>query len=93
MPQREFLDKDFINPEAPEDERHLRPDHLLVRDLSYERSWGRQPWDAYPDLSEIPKGAVPGPSLTLFIKERPRGAGYVTDFGSSRKRSRMPSWS
>ncbi|MER6394242.1 hypothetical protein ABT236_38045 [Streptomyces sp. NPDC001523] len=27
MPQPEFLDDDFINPEAPEDECHLRPDH------------------------------------------------------------------
>ncbi|MEU7506384.1 hypothetical protein [Streptomyces lavendulae] len=94
MPQPEFRDDDFINPEAPEDERHLRPPPR-VRDLSYERSRGRQamdlwkgsliatvtePWDAYPDLSEIPEGAVPGPSMTLFVKERPRGAGYVADF-------------
>ncbi|CAL9635599.1 hypothetical protein SUDANB120_06196 (plasmid) [Streptomyces sp. enrichment culture] len=95
MPQPEFRDDDFSNPEAPEEERHLRLDHPRVRDLSYERSRGRQawdlwkgsliatvtePWDAYPDFSEIPEVAVPGPSLTLFVKERPRGAGYVADF-------------
>lgn len=95
MPQPEFHDADFSNPEAPEEERHLRPDHPRVRDLSYERSRGRQaidlwkgslvatvtePWDAYPDLSQIPEGAVPGPSLTPFVKERSRGAGYVADF-------------
>ncbi|MBZ9593529.1 hypothetical protein K7B06_00205 [Streptomyces erythrochromogenes] len=95
MPQPELHDDDFVNPEAPENERHLRPDHPCVRDLSYERSRGRQamdlwkgsliatvtePWETYPDLSEIPEGAVPGPSLTLFVKERSRGAGYVADF-------------
>ncbi|MGW3834776.1 hypothetical protein [Streptomyces microflavus] len=95
MPQPQFHDDDFINPEAPEGERHLRPDHPRVRDLSYERSRGSQvmdlwkgsiiatvtdPWDAYPDLAQIPEGAVPGPALTLFVKERSRGAGYVADF-------------
>ncbi|MGW7317387.1 hypothetical protein [Streptomyces sp. NPDC054865] len=95
MPQPDFHDDGFVGPEAPEDERHLRPDHPHVRDLSYERSRDRQavdlwkgsliatvtePWDAYPNLSQIPEGAVPGPSLTLFVKERSRGAGYVADF-------------
>ncbi|WP_328665180.1 hypothetical protein [Streptomyces sp. NBC_00328] len=32
----------------------------------------------YPE--EFRKDVVPGPSLTLFIKERSRGPGYVVDF-------------
>jgi hypothetical protein len=28
----------------------------------------------------VPDDAIPGPSLELFIKERPRGPGYVADF-------------
>ncbi|MEV6962679.1 hypothetical protein AB0M97_26570 [Streptomyces sp. NPDC051207] len=39
-----------------------------------------EPWDGYPDLAEVPEDAVPGPELTLFIKERKRGPGYVADF-------------
>ncbi|WP_208976074.1 hypothetical protein, partial [Pseudovibrio exalbescens] len=39
-----------------------------------------EPWDAYPDLASVPENATPGPSLTLFVKERGRGPGYVADF-------------
>ncbi|AYV32277.1 hypothetical protein EES41_36580 [Streptomyces sp. ADI95-16] len=95
MPQPEFRADDFVNPEAPEDERRLRPDHPRVRDHSYECSRTTQevdlwkaslvstvmdPWDAYPDGGDVPEDAVPGPSLTLFVKERGRGPGYVADF-------------
>ncbi|MEU5248043.1 hypothetical protein AB0G81_28815 [Streptomyces asoensis] len=95
MPRPQFSADDYINPEAPEEERRLRPDHPRVRDRSYDCSRGTQeldlwkaslisfvmePWDAYPDMEEIPEDAVPGPSLTLFVKERGRGPGYVADF-------------
>ncbi|MFH9829081.1 hypothetical protein [Streptomyces bobili] len=95
MPQPEFSADDYINPEAPEDERRLRPDHPRIRDHSYDCSrstqeydlWKKsliatvmEPWDAYADLAAIPEDAVPGPSLTLFVKERQRGPGYVADF-------------
>ncbi|MET9887638.1 hypothetical protein ABZZ20_31795 [Streptomyces sp. NPDC006430] len=95
MPQPEFSADDYVNPEAPEDELRLRPDHPRVRDHSYDCSrstqeldlWKKsliatvmEPWDAYPDLSAIPENAEPGPSLTLFVKERRRGPGYVADF-------------
>jgi hypothetical protein len=39
-----------------------------------------EPWGDYPDLAEIPENAVPGPELTLFVKERGHGPGYVADF-------------
>ncbi|EST27472.1 hypothetical protein N566_23360 [Streptomycetaceae bacterium MP113-05] len=73
----------------------MRPDHPRVRDRSYDYSRRTQemdllkaslistvmePWDAYPGLAEIPEDAVPGPELTLYIKERKRGPGYVADF-------------
>ncbi|WP_405676306.1 hypothetical protein OG239_41725 [Streptomyces sp. NBC_00868] len=95
MPQPEFRADDFVNPEAPEEERRLRPYHPRVRDHSYDCSRRTQefdlwkgsliatvmePWDAYTDLAEIPQDAVPGPSLTLFVKDRVRGPGYVADF-------------
>jgi hypothetical protein len=95
MPKPEFSADDYVNPEAPEEERRLKPDHPRVRDHSYDCARSTQeldlwkgslistvmePWDAYPDLEEIPEDAVPGPSLTLFIKERGRGPGYVADF-------------
>lgn len=95
MPEPQFKAEDYVNPEAPEGERRLRPDHPRVRDRSYDYARSTQeidlwkaslvstvmePWDAYPDLKEIPEDAVPGPSLMLFIKERRRGAGYVADF-------------
>ncbi|MFF5161547.1 hypothetical protein ACFY3N_36220 [Streptomyces sp. NPDC000348] len=95
MPKPEFSTDDYVNPEAPFGERRLRPDHPRVRDHSYDCSRRTQeldlwkaslistvmePWDAYPDLENVPKDAVPGPSLTLFVKERGRGPGYVADF-------------
>ncbi|WP_329453169.1 hypothetical protein OG894_41960 (plasmid) [Streptomyces sp. NBC_01724] len=95
MPKPQFGPEDYVNPDAPEDERRLRPDHPRVRDRSYDYARSSQqldlwkaalvctvmePWDAYPDLDEIPDDAVPGPSLTLFVKERKRGPGYVADF-------------
>ncbi|MFE0737405.1 hypothetical protein [Streptomyces sp. NPDC058855] len=95
MPQPEFSADDYVNPEAPEEELRLRPDHPRVRDHSYDCSrraqeldlWKKslvaivmEPWDAYPDLAAIPENAEPGPSLTLFVKERQRGPGYVADF-------------
>ncbi|MFI1652022.1 hypothetical protein ACH4XT_34555 [Streptomyces avidinii] len=95
MPQPEFSADDYINPEAPEDERRLRPDHSRIRDHSYDCSrstqeydlWKKsliatvmESWDAYLDLAAIPEDAAPGPSLTLFVEERQRGPGYVADF-------------
>ncbi|MFF4874330.1 hypothetical protein [Streptomyces sp. NPDC000961] len=95
MPQPEFSADDYVNPEAPKEELHLRPDHPRVRDHSYDCSrraqeldlWKKslvatvmEPWDAYPDLAAIPENAKPVPSLMLFIKERRRGPGYVADF-------------
>jgi hypothetical protein len=95
MPKPIFTDDDFVNPDAPQGERHLKPDHWEVRDLSYDISRMRQrldlmkqsimvrtmdPWEAYPGPGGVPEDAIPGPSLELFIKERPRGPGYVADF-------------
>lgn len=95
MPQPQFGPDDFENPDAPEAEHRLRPDHFLVRDLSYEVGRSRQeqdlwkgslisepvrPWDGYEDLEDLPVGAVPKPHLMLFVKERSRGPGYVCDF-------------
>jgi hypothetical protein len=36
MPEPEFTATDYVNPDAPEDERRIRPDHRRVRDLSYD---------------------------------------------------------
>ncbi|MFG2439675.1 hypothetical protein [Streptomyces sp. NPDC048508] len=96
MPKPEFTPDDYVNPDAPEDERRLRPDHRRVRDRSYEYSRGSQqndlwksslictamePWGAFPSPDQdIPDDAEPGPHLVLFIKERKRGEGYVADF-------------
>ncbi len=75
MPQPEFSADDHANPEAAEEERRLRPDHPRVRDHSYDCSRSTQeldlrkrslvatvtePWDAYPDLAEIPEDAEGG---------------------------------
>lgn len=69
MPKPEFAADDYVNPKAPEDERRLRPDHPRVRDHSHDCARSTQelelwkgsfiatvmePWDAYPDLGEIP---------------------------------------
>ncbi|MBQ1116255.1 hypothetical protein [Streptomyces sp. C3-3] len=95
MPEPVFSTDDYVNPDAPEDELRVKPDHPRVRDRSYERARSSQevdlwkgslvttvlePWSNYPDLADIPENAVPGPSLTLFVKERGRGPGYVADF-------------
>jgi len=88
-PKPELTRDDFENPDAPEDERRLRPDHPAVRDLSYERSRGRQVLDLYKqslfDPGWEPRDADdhspwPRDRLEVYMKERPRGAGYVADF-------------
>lgn len=94
MPKPHFGPDDLVDPDAPEDEQRVRPDHPAVRDRSYEVSRSRQeidlwkgslisepltPWDGYAP-GEVPEDAEPGPQLRLFIKERPRGPGYVCDF-------------
>jgi hypothetical protein len=70
----------------------LRPDHPSVRDLSYDRSRGRQlidlyksalfdpGWDRDDLLDPDDKSTWRTERLELYIKERPRGAGYVADF-------------
>jgi hypothetical protein len=95
MPKPEFGLDDYENPDAPMDERRLRSDHPLVRDLSYDASRSRQemdlwkgalvadamePWKGRDDLAELPPDTEPKPELRLFIKERSRGPGYVCDF-------------
>ncbi|MFE7045260.1 hypothetical protein ACFU9X_39365 [Streptomyces atratus] len=95
MPEPDFNADDYVNPDAPKDELRLKPDHPRVRDHSYDCARSTQeldlwkgslistvmePWGDYPDLAEIPENAVPGPELTLFVKERGRGPGYVADF-------------
>ncbi|WP_405204071.1 hypothetical protein OG795_00035 [[Kitasatospora] papulosa] len=95
MPKPVFSADDYVNPDVPEDQLRLKPDHPRVRDHSYDCarstqeldlwkssliSTAMEPWDDYPDLAEIPEDAVPGPELTLFVKERERGPGYVADF-------------
>lgn len=91
-PKPEFTSDDYVDPNAPEDELRIRPDHPQVRDLSYERSRMRQ-------LNDLYKGALFDPGweredaldpddestwqaerLELYIKERSRGKGYVSDF-------------
>ncbi|MFB6986146.1 hypothetical protein ACFC0C_41190 [Streptomyces sp. NPDC056178] len=82
MPGPEFTADDYVNPDAPEDELRLKPDHPRVRDHSYDCARSTQeldlwkgslistvmePWGDYPDLAEIPENAVPGPELTLFV--------------------------
>ncbi|MEW2127949.1 hypothetical protein AB0891_29995 [Streptomyces sp. NPDC007259] len=95
MPEPVFSRDDYVNPDAPEDELRVKPDHPRVRDRSYDYArstqerdlWKKsliatvmEPWDDYSDLTQIPEDALPGPELTLFVKERERGPGYVADF-------------
>jgi hypothetical protein len=93
MPRPEFGPDDYENPDAPEAEQRIRADHPAVRDLSYDKGRSRQyldlwkqslvetsldPWEGTDPQDKY--DAAPGPSLELFIKERPRGRGYVCDF-------------
>ncbi|MGD0985725.1 MAG: hypothetical protein ABSA65_18230 [Acidimicrobiales bacterium] len=95
MPRPVYGPTDYQNPDAPESERQLRADHLDVRDLSYDVGRVRQRFDLYKgaviqtnidgltgdDLpDELPVAERPRPRLELFLKERPRGHGYVCDF-------------
>ena len=95
MPRPAYGPTDYENPDAPEGERRLRVDHIDVRDLSYDLGRVRQRFDLYKgaviqtnidgltgdDLpDEVPDGEPPRPRLELFLKERPRGHGYVCDF-------------
>lgn len=89
-PRPEFSAEDYQNPEAPEGERLIRADHHQVRDLSYERSRQRQLVDLFkgamfdPGFDTTPYGPdtwVPqAEQLEIYLKERPRGRGYVADF-------------
>ncbi len=92
MPKRCTLSPDdYRNPDAPVDERRLRADHILVRDLSYDRCRMRQLLDLYK-ASLFDPGWTPGSvdpndestwqteRLEVYLKERPRGEGYVADF-------------
>jgi hypothetical protein len=93
MPRPEFGPDDYENPDAPEAEQRLRADHPAVRDLSYDQGRARQyldlwkqslvemaldPWEGTDPHDR--HDAQPGPWLELFVKERPRGRGYVCDF-------------
>jgi hypothetical protein len=89
-PRPEFSAEDYENPDAPEGERRLRADHQEVRDLSYERSRQRQLVDLFkgamfnPGFDSTPSDPdtwIPqAERLEIYLKERPRGAGYVADF-------------
>ncbi|WP_198519597.1 hypothetical protein [Microbacterium sp. BR1] len=91
-PKPEFGPDDFENPDAPEGERRLRSDHFEVRDLSYERSRMRQlidlykgavfdpGWEKRDDLDPEDETTWQTERLETYIKERPRGKGYVADF-------------
>ncbi|MEU4332575.1 hypothetical protein [Nonomuraea dietziae] len=90
MPKPAFDPDDYVNPDAPEEERLLRPDHPRVRDMSYDANRLRQGLDLYKQSIQIavmqpwddrdPEVDNPGETLELYIKERPRGPGYVCDF-------------
>ncbi len=94
MPKPTFGPADYDNPDAPGDERLLRADHPAVRDLSYDEGRARQYLDLWKQALVEPAldpgagggapttsgGAAPGASLQLFVKEQPRGRGYVCDF-------------
>jgi hypothetical protein len=93
MPRPEFGPDNYENPDAPEAEQRIRADHPAVRDLSYDEGRSRQyldlwkqslvetsldPWEGIDPQDKY--DTAPRPSLELFIKERPRGRGYVCDF-------------
>ncbi len=91
-PKPEFTTDDYEDPNAPEGERRIRADHPRVRDLSYERSRMRQlndfyknalfdpGWDRDGDIDPEDETSWPTERLELYIKERARGNGYVSDF-------------
>lgn len=89
-PRPEFSADDYENPEAPEGQRRLRADHQQVRDLSFERSRQRQLVDLYkgamfdPGFDSTPYDPETweprAERLEIYLKERPRGRGYVADF-------------
>lgn len=94
MPKPVFTDSDYVNPEADPQDRRLRPDHPYVRDGSYDDSsyHMRQQVDLSKDalfkvaidpcFGEWDESAPPErwERLELFVKERPRGRGYLSDF-------------
>lgn len=89
-PRPECSDEDCVNPDAPEDKRRVRVGHPQVRDLSYERSRHRQLADLFkgamfePGFDSRPYDpdtwAAQSERLEIYLKERPRGRGYVADF-------------
>lgn len=91
-PKPVFTDDDYLDSDATEGQRRIRPDHPQVRDLSYDRSRMRQlldlykdavldlGWDKSEDGESQEEAAVQNERLELYIKERSRGAGYVSDF-------------
>lgn len=89
-PRPEFTAEDYQNPEAPEGERLIRADHQQVRDLSYERSRQRQLVDLFKGAMFDPgfestrhdsdRFVPQSERLEIYLKERPRGRGYVADF-------------
>ena len=92
MPRPVFTDADFENPDAPEGQRRLRADHPKVIDSSYTTTRMQQRvelWkgsvqthalDPMEGVDFNDPDSKPGPELTLYIKERPRGRGYLADF-------------
>lgn len=92
MPKPVFTDDDYENPSAPDGERRLRSDHPLVIDASYTVTRARQrlelwkgsirtqPLDPLEGVDLDDEHATLGPELSLYIKERSRGRGYLADF-------------
>lgn len=69
----------------------LPEDHIEVRDLSYDFTRTRQMVDLYkqslfdpgfeePGTRRLSEHVPPPDRLEIYIKQRPRGAGYVADF-------------
>lgn len=88
----EFTADDYVHATAPEGERRIRPDHPHVRDLSYERSRMRQlndlykesmfdpGWERDDELDADDESTWQTKRMELYIKQRARGKGYVSDF-------------
>lgn len=89
MSPRKCQSEDFENPDAPEEERRLRADHIRVRDLSYDRSRMRQILDlakgSFIDMGfdgfspDVDPEDWPKDQLEIYVKEKPRGPGYIAD--------------